>query len=367
MGRRATVESRRITDILIHMEGHAPQLNIGPVAKTPLWLRVLLLLALILALGSILQFLVLACIRLAYPFELEWMEGASIDQIRWIMQGKTLYDAPSVSFIPAFYNFLYYYVSAALMRVTGIGFVAPRLVSILSTLGCFLMLFLIVSRESKRPVAGFVAAGVYAAAFRFAGAWMDMSRTDSLCLFLVLAGFLVSQQYLNRWGMVVSALLYVLAYYTKQSALFIVLVIAPLSLVTSNWRTWFQWAIVAVVGLGIFVALDTASGGWYSFYTFDMATYRTHDQDIWFFWRSLISAMWPALMVTLLYAIANWQPIVESPRRSGLWQHLGLGCALLLSTVLWRIFAIRTLTSRSACPASRRSQPTDDKMALANR
>jgi hypothetical protein len=37
------------------------------------------------------------------------------------------------------------------------------------------------------------------------------------------------------------------------------------------------------------------------------------------------------------------------------------------SAVLWRIFATRTLTSRSARPASGRSRPADGEMAFANR
>jgi len=229
--------------------------------EQPIWLRVLSLLVLVLALGNVLQFLPLAGLRLFYPFEIEWMEGASIDEIRWILAGNSLYSAPSISFIPAFYNPFYFFLSAALMKLIGVGFVASRLLSILSTTGCFLVLFLISSEASGHPISGLVAAGIYAATFRFAGAWMDIARTDSLFLFLVLFAFFVGRKYSNRRGMVISALLYVLAYYTKQTALFVILIVAPLSLVAYRGRTWPQWLTAAFVGLVFWVLDSTSNAG----------------------------------------------------------------------------------------------------------
>ncbi len=68
---------------------------------------------------------------------------------------------------------------------------------------------------------------------------------------------------------------------------------------------------------------------WYSFYAFDMATYRTGDRDIWFFWISLVTQMWPTLLVILLYAILTFTSVsrtrlperIESPSlcRSRIW------------------------------------------------
>ena len=65
--------------------------------KQPTWLRTLSLLVPTLAFGGVLLFLVLASSRLLYPFELEWIEGASVDGIRWIMEGNALYSEPSIS------------------------------------------------------------------------------------------------------------------------------------------------------------------------------------------------------------------------------------------------------------------------------
>ena len=319
--------------------------------KQPKWLRILSVFVLILALGSILQFLVVACLRLLYPFELEWMEGGFVDAIRWVVEGNPLYGEPTISFIPMFYNPFYYFLSAALMRVVGVGFVAPRLVSILSTLGCFLLLFLVVARDSGHPTPGLIAAGVYAATFRFAGGWMDIGRPDSLFLCLVLVAFFVGRRYPNRWGMVISGLLYVLAYYTKQNVLSIVLVVAPLSLFASRGRTWPQWLSVAIVGPVLFWGLDTISNDWFSFYTFDMVTYRTMVTDIWFFWRSIIRQMWPVLLLSLFYVVSTvaseFKPLLAG-RAENFWHNLSLGCALLLSS--WSTFLQRWAYANNFMP-----------------
>ena len=320
--------------------------------KQPTWLRTLSLLVPTLAFGGVLLFLVLASSRLLYPFELEWIEGASVDGIRWIMEGNALYSEPSISFIPMVYNPLLFFLSAALMKVIGVGFVAPRLISILSTLGCFLLLFSIVARESQHPLPGLVSVGIYAATFRFSGSWMDIAKSDSLFLCLVLAAFLVSRRHQNLWRGVISGLLYVLAYYTKQSALSVVLVMAPLSLVVSRGRTWPQWLAVAVAGSAIFWGLDAISDGWFSFYTFDMTTHHTRSADTWFFWRLLIRQMWPALLVSLFYLAITMAGAFKTPlagRAESPWHNLSLGCSLLLSS--WSVFLQRWTYDNGFMPA----------------
>jgi len=213
-------------------------------------------------------------------------------------------------------------------------------------------LFLIVARDSGHPVPGFVVAGVYAAAYRFTGAWMDIGCLDSLFLCLVLAAFFVGRQYPNCRGMVISGLLYVLAYYTKQNVLFIVLVLAPFSLFASRGRTWPQWLSIAVVGPAVFLGVDAMSDRWFSYYTFDMMTYRTMVADIWFFWRSIISQMWPVTLLALFYVVSTLASVFKSPpeeRLESLWHNLGLGCALLLSS--WSTFLQRWAYANNFIPA----------------
>src|SRR5258706_318809 len=69
--------------------------------------------------------------RIGFPYELEWLEGCTVDSARRILEGKGLFVAPSVDWIPYPYTPLYTYTAAAVARLVGIGFLAPRLVSLL--------------------------------------------------------------------------------------------------------------------------------------------------------------------------------------------------------------------------------------------
>jgi hypothetical protein len=291
-----------------------------------------------LAAGFILMFIVLAIIRMQYPYELEWIEGSHLDEVRWILAGHFPYIPPSISFLPSVKNPLYFYLAAGLLKIIGGGFLGPRLISTLSTIGCLLFIYVIVVQETERPLFGLLAAGIYAATFRFTGAWMDLAKTDSLFLVLVLAAFYIGTRVPNKKGMVFSGLLFVAAYYTKQIALPIVLVLAPIFLVVTRGRSWLQWLTTGAVGLFLFWALDKISAGWYSFYTFDILT--THPRvPSWFsFWESLLRVMWPAAILAVVYLILTLR---ETDLRSWKWderpwQNLGFGLALLLAS--WSVF-----------------------------
>ncbi len=291
----------------------------------------------VIAISYTLEFFVLAVIRMLYPFELEWIEGAHLDEIRWIMTGHFPYGPPSISFLPSSYTPLYFYLSALAMKFLGVGFVAPRLISIVSTLGTLLLIFTLVKKEAHSPIPAIIAVGIYTASFRFAGAWMDLTKTDSLFLFLIIFGFWIGQRYSKWWGMVASGIIFVLAYFTKQMSLPIVLVMAPISLASSKGRTWLQWLTVAILGPVVFEALDSISKGWFSFYTFDAIALHKRTMDFMIFWRAFLPKMWPALLMALLFLIfvlkdthvKQW----KWPER--FWQLLGLATALLLGS--WSI------------------------------
>ena len=68
----------------------------------------------ILSLAFLLLFLYTALRRMRYPFELEWIESGVLVSVRRIAQGRGLYGAPSINFVPFLYSPLYLYLVAAL-------------------------------------------------------------------------------------------------------------------------------------------------------------------------------------------------------------------------------------------------------------
>jgi len=217
----------------------------------------------------IVSYLWVALRQLGYPYELEWMEGGSVEMVDRVLHGQSLYVAPTLHYVPYTYPPLYFWLSALVAHVTGIGFLPLRLVSFAASLGSLALLFFIVRRETRDAVAGLLAAGLFAAAFEVGGAWLDVGRVDSLFVFLVLAAVAVARRS-ERWpagvatgGLVAAAVL------TKQSAL---LAAGPMLVVLAVRRPRAglpALGTVAVVVGATTLALQAATHGWYWWYTVD--------------------------------------------------------------------------------------------------
>ncbi len=241
----------------------------------------------LMACGYVVMYIRLACLRMPYPYELEWMEGGIVDQVRWVLSGRSLYVAPSLEFIPNIYGPLYTYASAAVCKVVGVGFLGPRLISFVSSLGCLWLIGSLVRRETGSRVWGFVAAGVFAASYRMTGAWMDIARVDSLFLVLALSAvYLVRLRPETAWQATAGVLMG-LSFLTKQTGLFIGLPLAGYALLAYRGRARYAFA-GAFLGLVLATTLllDRSSRGWYSYYLFHLpGLHRT------------VPIMWPGFWV----------------------------------------------------------------------
>jgi 4-amino-4-deoxy-L-arabinose transferase-like glycosyltransferase len=227
----------------------------------------------------LIMYLVIALMRIRYPFELEWMEGGSLDHVRRVLMGEKLYVRPSLEFIPFIYTPLYYFVSAAVSSVIGLGFTSLRLVSLLSSIGCFTIIFLIIKRETRDSLSGFIGAGMFAATFRISGAWFDIARADSLFLFLFLLGCYVFRSASRGRSYVIAGLVISLAALAKQPTLVMALPLVLYSLIPrrgpqSTLRPAFFAGTVAVVVGTATLALNHIHGGWFTYYVWELP--RSH-------------------------------------------------------------------------------------------
>jgi hypothetical protein len=224
-----------------------------------------------LLLGSaayVLIYLALCFIHLRYPFELEWMEGGAVQEVQHILSGKRLYHAPAMDFTPFIYAPLYFYVSAAVSKVVGAGFISLRLVSVLASLGNTALIARLVHAETRSKLAAAISAGVFLGSYRLGSSFFDLARVDSLFLFFLLAALHVLRfRESPRWRVLAGVLL-TLAFLTKQTA---VLVAGPLvlwSVVTERRRSVpFVAASVGFVSASVLL-MNLAHGGWYSYYAF---------------------------------------------------------------------------------------------------
>ena len=214
----------------------------------------------------LLVYMGVAVARLAYPFELEWMEGGSLVQMRRILDGKPLYAPPTIEFVPYIYPPLYFYGAALISCVTGFGFVPLRIVSFAASLGCFGLIFLIVKRETGAWFAGVMASGLFAATFELSGAWFDLARVDSLCLLLTLAGLYWARWADSRIHFARTGLCCALAWFTKQTALLIALPCMAYSVFAKRRRALWLLGAFALLTAGGMLMLDAAHHGWVRYY-----------------------------------------------------------------------------------------------------
>jgi 4-amino-4-deoxy-L-arabinose transferase-like glycosyltransferase len=265
------------------------------------------------AAAFLLAYVWIAASRLFYPFELEWIEGGSVVHVQRVLEHQPLYVRPSLEFTPFIYSPLYYYVSAAPALVLGNGFAALRLVSFVSSLGSFLLIFLIVRRRTGSVPASFVAACLFAATFRMTGGWFDIARVDSMALVLLLAAVYTfdSRRVLVR--AILAPVLLFLAFFTKQSALVAGVGLAAATVIAA--RGWERLAFATVLGMlvaGSGWVMNALSDGWYQYYVFDVPSRHSLEPNMLVdFWTKDIGAHLPIASIVALGALAVSRPIRE--------------------------------------------------------
>ena len=251
--------------------------------KLPKLLRVALF---SIAVAYLVVYLWMAYYRLRYPFDLEWIEGGMVNEVKRLLQGQGLYTAPGISYVPFLYPPVYFYLSGLAARIFGIGYFPLRLVSFLASLVSFTTIFLIVHAETRSAWAAILSTALFAAAFRLTGAWLDIARVDSLFLALwLLSIYFVRNRSSLRYA-VLSGILAGLAYLTKQTALIACIPIL-IFLFWCNWKYALTFLAAAVLLVGITtLVMNHASSGWYSYYVFGLLSQQTEwlPQEFVSFW-----------------------------------------------------------------------------------
>ncbi len=235
----------------------------------------------------------LCVIRIGWPFELEWMEGASLLQMQRILQGQALYVPPSVDFTPLIYPPLYFDLAARLSTLTGGGFLPLRLLSLVSFLACLVLVFGLVFRHTKDRFWSLVSLALFSACFEIGGAWFDLARVDMLQLaFLLGAWWLLeagNEESRGAWRFdLPAAFLLLAAFLAKQSSLLTVLALA--AWVLAFRKGVFGRGLMPAIAMGGItvssLALNLISKGWFSYYIFELpARHAVEWSMLTDFWR----------------------------------------------------------------------------------
>ena len=222
----------------------------------------------------LLVYLLIACLRMGYAYELEWMEGGVLDHVLRLKEGSPLYIAPSLSFTPFIYPSLYYRLSVWAMALLAEGLMPLRLISFLSSLATLGLLYYWVKKETLSAYHGWIAVGLFSSTFYLSGEWMDLARVDSLYTFFLVSGTFILVQRTSVGSAVLAAGLFFLAFLTKQSALSYIIGFSLLLVLKRDRRAWL-FIPLAGGGVWIFVSLMNAlSSGWFGYYLFTVPAHH---------------------------------------------------------------------------------------------
>jgi 4-amino-4-deoxy-L-arabinose transferase-like glycosyltransferase len=273
----------------------------------------------------IVVYVVVALVRMGYPFELEWIEGESVNHVMRILSGQKLYVSPSMDFVPYLYTPLYFYVAACITKIIGVGFVPLRLLSFLASLGCFGVIYLLVRRESRNYYSGIIGAGLFAATFIISGQWFDIARPDTLFLFFALLAIYLVRFHVSVLFYIIAGLCVAFSFFTKQTALVIAAPILIASVFVDRRRAlWFIATSVILIGGGILL-LDRIHDGWFNFYVFKMPShhYVLKGRYVYFWVQDVLYTLPVAFAVSLVYLVLK---LSESDRKAGMFYLLvGVG------------------------------------------
>jgi hypothetical protein len=250
-------------------------------------------------------FLVIVFSRIRFPFELEWMEGSSWTQVARILSGQPVYTAPTLDYVPLVYTPLYFYLSAAVFRLLGGGFFPLRLVSLLASLGCILLIFLLVREKTRRGLAAFLAAGLFMACYGLSDTWFDLARADMLFLFFYLLAILCLRGK-GFSNFILAGVFFSLSFFTKQTALFFTIPILLYALIFMERRRALALLVTTLLLIGgSTLLLNNLTGGWYSFYIFELP--RRHAFSLGFaviFWlKDLLPPLAATWVLGFLYLL----------------------------------------------------------------
>ena len=265
------------------IDGLRLSLRTGAAGQAATWVARLAVLG---ALAPIAVYLWIAAHRLDYPYELDWLEGGAVELVGRVLDGKSLYSAPTLAYVSYTYPPFYTYLSAAVAEVTGLGFLPLRLVSFASSLVAFVALGWWVLVATRDRVAAVVAAGLFAATYGLSGWWFDVGRLDSLFVALTLVALWLGRGARGiRAGVAVGALAF-LAFFTKQIAL-IAITPALVWLALIRPRAGVSALVVLITFVvGSTLLLDALSGGWYRYFVVSELAGQPWQRRMWVgFWR----------------------------------------------------------------------------------
>ena len=204
-------------------------LNRHPVVGTSATLRnsplqIRIVQGLVAALCAVNLLFVLAAVvsHLGFPLHLNLMEGTVLQHFDRAVQGLPIYPEPSPNFVPLAYNVGYYLLAKPFAWLFGTNLFTLRLVALLGGLGSGALVYRVVYEKTESKGWGFIALGLFAAAYGVMEAYLDTAHSDSWLLCMALLGTYLIDRKRSKRSHLLGLLALIASFWFKQhGALFV--------------------------------------------------------------------------------------------------------------------------------------------------
>jgi hypothetical protein len=261
---------------------------------------------------ALLVFLIHAFIDLSFGYPLDYGEGPLLNHALRITQGEPLYptDLTSSPYLISNYPPVYVLLNALFVAIFGPSLLIGRLIAVLSTLGCAVLIGLIIRDcgENQPRLAILSGASIFLI-MPYVLQWSTLFRIDMLALFFSLAGlYLVIKKPLKNSSIILAALFFILAAYTRQSFG----LAGPLAALIWTWTKDKKQAIrlflfYALGGIAIFGLLYWLTEGGFFFHIITANVNPFDWQRVIHFAREILRLMSWLIMIFLAFLTIGWR------------------------------------------------------------
>jgi hypothetical protein len=270
----------------------------------------------LLLLPRLLTFVEAGASRVAWPWQIDYAEGVNLNAAHELSLGHNIYrhNGPD-AFLSAPYPPVFFALTSPVMALTGPSFGWGRIISLIATLAVALLIFYVVWRLTRNPAAGALGGALWLSLSPVI-VWSAFFKQDIPAMALDLAGLAWAMRYPTGRRLLVPAVLFALAFYTKQSAISGAAA-TTLWLLARDWRTGLRFGVVlgALVLVPFGVGTLLTSGGLYE----HLVGYHSLPHTGRRFMRSitqLVNEYWPLLLLggTALAGLVSY--LVTTARRT---------------------------------------------------
>jgi hypothetical protein len=271
--------------------------------------------------------------RLTYPYELQPLEGALVDQAR---HGWLTYRAPSIRGTAFIYAPLHQWLLRLSQFVVG-GYWPGRLLSLIGSIAAIAAIAALVRHETGDRTAAFAAAGLFAASVRLSAGWFDLVRVDGIAMGLAFTALWRLRTTTTARHARLAAFLLVLTCLGRQNFVPFAIAIIAATAVWDRAVARAAAAAFAAIAAPIILVLQLTSHGWVWFYTVTLPSqHPTLAAPRLGYWIDDLFAPMPfACALSALWFVRNWR---GSQRRAAQFWTVALG-TLLATAWLARIHA----------------------------